>query len=147
MKSLIRWEPLRELVDMGSLFDRFFGRDLMLERPIWGDRAWSPAIDLYDQKDRLVVKAELPGIEKKDVKVSVDGDILSIKGEVNQEQETKDKDYYYSERTYGSFYRTVALPVAVQKDKVKASYRDGILTIDLPKGEEAKPKEIEIQVQ
>ncbi len=150
MTNLVRWEPFRELVNIGNVFDRFFGQNLTHQRPtpgLLGDGSWSPAIDLYDKKDRLVVKAELPGIDKKDVKVSVDGDTLSIRGETKKEQEVKEKDCYYSERSFGSFYRTVSLPVAVQKDKVKASYKNGVLTIDLPKNEEAKSKETEIQVQ
>jgi len=150
MANLIPWEPFREMVEIGNIFDRFFGRNLAQRRPrlgLFGDGFWSPAIDVYDQKDCLVVKAELPGIDKKDVKVSIDGDVLSIRGEIKKEQEVKEKDYYYSERAYGSFYRTLPLPVAVQKEKVKASYKDGILTIELPKSEEAISKETDIQVE
>lgn len=144
MNSLIRWEPLNELANMGSMFDRLFGRDLLWGK---GNGAWSPAVDLYDKKDKLVVKAELPGIDKKDLKVNVEGDVLSIRGEVRKEEEIQEKDYYYSEIGYGSFYRAIQLPVEVKKDQIKASYKDGILTIDLPKGEEVKPKEIEIKVE
>lgn len=150
MRNLVPWEPFRELVDFGSVFDRFFGRNLAHRRPamgLLGAGGWSPTLDVYDEKDRLVVKAELPGIEKKDIKVSVDGDILSIKGEARKENEAKEKDYYCCERAYGSFYRAVSLPVAVEKEKVKASHRDGILTIDLPKSKEATSKETDIPVQ
>jgi HSP20 family protein len=149
MANLIPWEPFRELADIGSIFDRFFGR-MARRRPALGlfaEGFWSPAIDVYDQKDRIVVKAELPGIDKKNVKVSVDGDVLSIRGETKKAQEVKEKDYYYSERAYGSFYRTLPLPAAVQKEKVKASYKDGILTIELPKTKEATSKETDIQIE
>jgi len=150
MANLIPWQPFRELLDIGTIFDRFFGRNLTQGRfgqGLFGDGFWSPAIDVYDSEDRLVVKAELPGIDKKDVKVSIDGDILSIKGENKKEQEVKEKDYYYRERAYGSFYRTLPLRVAVKKEKVKASYKDGILTIELPKSEEATSKETDIQIE
>ena len=150
MRNLVLWEPFREPADFGSIFDRFFGTNLAHRRPALGlleDGVWSPVIDVYDEKDRLVVKAELPGIEKKDVKVSVDGDILSIKGEARKENEAKEKDYYCCERAYGSFYRAIPLPVAVEKEKVKASHKDGILTIDLPKTKEATSKETDISVQ
>jgi len=148
MANLIPWGPFREMADIGTIFDRFFGRNLaQLRRGVFGDRFWAPPIDVYDHKDYLIVKAELPGIDKKDVKVSVDGNILTIKGETKKEQEVKEKDYYYSERAYGSFYRTLPLPVAVQKEKVKASYKDGILTIELLKSKEARSKDIEIRGQ
>jgi len=150
MANLIPWEPFREMLDIGNIFDRFFGRNLVPRRlgmGLFGDGIRYPAIEVYDRKDHLVVKAELPGIDKKDLKVSLDGDILSIKGETKKEQEIKEKDYYYSERAYGSFYRTLPLPMGVQKDKTKASYKDGILTIELPKNEEAKSKETDIEVE
>ncbi len=148
MANLIPWEPFTEMADIGTIFDRFFGRNLaQLRRGFFGDGFWAPAVEVYDQKDQLIVKAELPGIDKKDVKVSVDGNILTIRGETKKEQEVREKDYYYSERAYGSFYRTLRLPVTVQKEKVKASYKDGILTIELPKSKEARAEDIEIQDQ
>ena len=149
MANLIPWEPFRELVDIGTIFDRFFSRMARRTRALglWGEGFWSPAIDVYDQNDRILVKAELPGIDKKNVKVSVDGDILTIRGKTKKAQEVKEKDYYYSERAYGSFYRTLPLPVAVEKEKVKASYKDGILTIELPKTKEATSKENDIQIE
>ena len=150
MANLVRWEPFRELVDIGDIFDRFLGQNLAHRRPalgLLGDGGWSPAIDVYDEKDRLVVKAELPGIDKKDVKVSLDGDTLSIKGEARKEQEAKEKDYYWSERAYGSFHRAISLPVAVEREKATASHKDGILTVDLPKTVEAKSKETDIPIQ
>ncbi len=150
MANLVRWEPFRELVDIGDIFDRVLGRNLDDRRPVLGllrDGVWSPVIDVYDEKDRLVVKAELPGIDKKDVKVSIDGDTLSIKGEARKEQEAKEKDYYWSERAYGSFHRAISLPVPVEKEKATASHKDGILTVDLPKTKEVKSKETDIPIQ
>ena len=150
MANLIPWEPFRELVDMGNIFHRFFGRTLTQLRPalgLLGNRFRLPAMDVYDREDHIVIKAELPGIDKKNIKVRVEGDILSIKGETEKEQEVKKKDYYCCERAYGSFYRTLSLPVAVEKRKVKASCKDGILTIELPKSKEARSKETDIQVE
>jgi len=150
MANLIPREPFRELVDIGNIFDRFFGRTLAQLRPpfgLLGEGFRFPAMDVYDRKDHIVVKAEVPGIDKKNIKVRVEGNILSIRGETKKEQEVKKKDYYCCERAYGSFYRTISLPAAVEKEKVKASYRDGILTIELPKSKEAKSKETDIQIE
>lgn len=150
MANLIPYRPFRELLDLEKVFDRFFDHGLFLRKPsldLWGNGAWSPAIDIRDKKDRLVVKAELPGIEKKDLSVKVDGDTLTIKRESKKEQEAKEKDYYYTERSYGSFSRTVSLPTAVQKQETKASYKDGILTVELPKSKETLSKETDIPIQ
>lgn len=147
MRNLVRWEPFKELATVSDIFERFLGRSLKPTFSLLQDGFWSPAVDVYDKKDRLVAKVELPGIDKKDVKINIDGDVLNIKGEVRKEQETKEKDCYYSERAYGNFSRSILLPVVVQKEKAKASYKDGILTIDLPKSEDVKSKEIEIEVK
>jgi HSP20 family protein len=106
----------------------------------------SPAVDMYDKKDEIVVKAEVPGVEKENINISLTEDKLTIKGEIKKEEEVKEEDYYYSERSYGSFVRTLTLPAKVQEDKVKASFSNGILEIHLPKAEESKPKEIKIGV-
>jgi len=150
MANLIPREPFRELVDIGNIFDRFFGRTLAQLRPpiaLLGEGFRFPAMDVYDRKDHIVVKAEVPGIDKKNIKVRVEGNILSIRGETKKEQEVKKKEYYCCERAYGSFYRTIPLPGAVEKEKVKASYKDGILTIELPKSKKAKAKETDIQIE
>jgi len=150
MANLIPREAFTELVDIGNIFDRFFGRTLAQLRPtlgLFGDGFRLPAMDVYDRKDHIVVKAEVPGIDKKNIKVRVEGNILSIRGETKKEREAKKKDYYCCERAYGSFYRTIPLPVAVEKEKVKASYKDGILTIELPKTKEATSKETDIQIE
>lgn len=150
MADLVPWEPFRELEDMGRMVNRIFGKSLLQRRPaldVLERGAWSPAVDIYDKKDSLVVKVEIPGADKKDVKLSVEGDVLNIRGEIEKEQETGEKDYYCCERTYGSFYRAVSLPVAVQRDKIKASFKNGIVTINLPKTKEAQLKEINIEIE
>jgi HSP20 family protein len=142
-QGMERWDPFREVNDlqheMNRMFDGFFGRSLA------GERTWAPAVDIFENKDDLVVTVEVPGMSEKDIQVSITGDLLSIKGE-RQAGMPKDEGVYRGERWFGRFERTVSLPYAVQTDKVKASYRDGVLTINLPKAEELKPKAIKIDV-
>jgi len=107
---------------------------------------WTPALDVYDEKDNFVVKAELPGLKKEDIDINVHNGVLTISGERKQEAERKEGQTFRSERYFGRFQRSVTLPAAVDVTKVKASYKDGILSIDLPKAEEAKPKQIAISV-
>ena len=107
---------------------------------------WTAALDLHEDKDNFVVKADLPGMKREDIEVSLHEGSLSISGERKSEEKHKDADVYRAERFYGRFQRTVALPVPVAADKVKASYKDGVLTITLPKTEEAKPKHIDVNV-
>jgi HSP20 family protein len=146
-KDLSKWEPMRELMEMEDAFDRIFPGSLRLRRALLRGQAWSPAIDLFEKKESLVIKAELPGIEKKDLHVTVEGDVLTIKGERKQEEEISQGDYYRSERVFGSFSRSISLPAAVEKDKIKASFNDGILTIELQKSKETIAKEVQIETQ
>jgi HSP20 family protein len=137
--------------DMERMFEDFLGRRLL---PFWPERWWpaarmkiaTPAVDLYDEKDDIVVKAELPGMEKDNIEVNLSDRRLTIKGEKRQEEEVKKAGYYRSERSYGSFVRTLELPREVQTDKVKADFKNGILMIRLPKTEEAKKKETKVKV-
>lgn len=144
-------EPSPWELDMDRMFEDFLGRRL---RPFWPERWWSaaateittPAVDLYEEKDDIVVKAELPGMEKDDIEVNLSDNRLTIKGEKTQEEEVKKEGYYRSERSYGSFVRTLELPREVQTDKIKAAFKNGILEIRLPKTEEAKKKETKVKV-
>lgn len=144
-RSVERWDPFRDLSDiqseMNRLFDTFFGRPVRI-----GDRVWAPRVDVSETKDELVVSAELPGVNEKEVQVSITGDLLTIKGERNQEQETKDENYHRLERFYGKFERNIPLPIPIESGKVKAMYRNGVLEIHLPKAEQVKPKEVKIEV-
>jgi HSP20 family protein len=106
-----------------------------------------PAVDMYDKADEIVVKAEVPGIDKKNIKISVSGNILTIKGEMKKEEEVKEEDYYFSERSYGSFSRSLTLPAKVVESKISAEFKDGILEVHLPKASESKPKEIRVEVK
>lgn len=145
--KLDRWQPFRGLSDvqneMSRMFDSVFGNPTALAM---GERMWAPLCDVWETKDDVVVSLELPGVSEKDVKVSITGDLLTIKGERRWQDAQKDDGYHRVERVYGKFERTVELPVSVQPDKAKASYRDGVLTVTLAKAEELEPREIKIDV-
>jgi HSP20 family protein len=106
---------------------------------------WNPVVDIYDNDDNIVIKAELPGIDKEGIEIDVKGRVLTLKGERSSENEVKDDNYYRRERTFGKFERAFTLPADVDPDKIKADYKDGVLKIDIPKPEEQKPRQITIQ--
>jgi HSP20 family protein len=132
---------LREAMD--RLFDDAFTRPLNLSGNTWS----VPAVDMYQTDNEVVVKAALPGIKADEVQIHVTGDLLTIKGEVKQENETKEKAYHIREQRWGSFERALALPIQVVADKAKADFENGVLTITLPKAEEVKPKTISIKTK
>ena len=146
--SIIPWKPIDELTtmrrDLDSLWDRFFPEKPFHER--FTTYEWLPPIDLTDTKDKFVVKAELPGLEAKDVEITLTDDILTIKGEKKEENEEKDEHHFFVERYAGTFERRIKLPTLVKTGKVDATFDKGVLTIKLPKSEEAKTKEIKIKV-
>jgi HSP20 family protein len=129
--------------EVGRLFDGFFS-DFDGEGN--SVASWSPRADVSENNEAYVIKVELPGVNKNDVKITLCENVLTIKGEKKQEKEEKDHNFHRIERSYGSFERSFSLPSGVKGDKIDAAYRDGILTITLPKVEEAKPKEIEVKV-
>jgi HSP20 family protein len=136
MQSLMPWTGMSTLRrDMDRLFDRFFERRWD-EMPLLGE--WAPSLDVSETKDALVVKAEIPGIDPKDIEVSLQEGLLTIKGEKKQEKEEKDERHHLIERSYGAFARSVRLPVGVEGSKVQASFKDGLLTVTLPKTPAAK---------
>jgi HSP20 family protein len=118
-----------------------FGRSFL---PGW--RSF-PSIDMYEEKDRYIVKAEVPGVEKDDVHVSVTDNVLLIRGETKKEESAREQDYYYSERYVGSFSRSIPLPSTVKADQIKATFKNGVLTLEIPKAKEALEKEIKIEVK
>ena len=158
--SIIRWTPVRDVTpwnvsDLTSEFAQMQREiDRMFDRFVQGGNVadstsstWLPAVDIGENDHGYEVLVELPGIKKDDVKITVANDVLTIKGEKKLEKETKAKNVHRSERCYGSFQRSFVLPTMVQSEKIEASYNDGILTIMLPKMEEAKPKQIEVKVK
>ncbi|HKJ39225.1 MAG TPA: Hsp20/alpha crystallin family protein [Anaerolineales bacterium] len=148
MSNLIRWEPAREMMSLRDAMDRLF--DDAFTRPLSIRDGWSasvPAIDMYQTDDDVIVKAALPGIKSDEVQINVNGEMLTLKGEVKQDQEMEEKAWHIREQRYGSFERSVALPTAVVADKAKADFENGILIITLPKAEEVKPKTITVKTK
>jgi len=143
MSNLTRWEPVREMMTLREAMDRLF--DDAFTRPL-GPSGLSaiPAIDLLQTTDEVVVKAALPGLEAEDVQISVNADMLTLRGEFKREEEQKDATYHILERRSGTFERSIRLPADVQTDKAKADFENGVLTITLPKAEAVKPKTITI---
>jgi HSP20 family protein len=150
--SLVRWNPTRELAawpsdlftmqrDINRMFDNFFRGDAATLA------AWTPAVDIAESDDDYVVKVELPGVKKDDVKITVEANTLTIRGEKKQEREAKKENYHSVERSFGAFERSFTLPATIQSDRISAAYADGILTVMLPKSTEAKPKQIEVKVK
>lgn len=146
--ELIPWRPFGELGSVRSEMDRFWNRVFgqgALSRS--ASEEWAPSVDISETKDSFVVKAELPGLEAKDIHVSISGDLLTIKGEKKKEEEDKDEHHHCVERYYGSFQRTFRVPANIKADKIDAAFDKGVLKVTLPKTEEAKKKEIEVKVK
>jgi len=152
--AIQRWRPWDELREMERHMDEMTRHPLMMgARPlVWWrvpteELGWTPSVEVYEKGDNFVVRAELPGMKKEELDISVLGDTLTIKGERKTESEVKEEDYYRCELCYGKFSRSVALPTAVEAGKVEANYENGILQITLPKAKEAKPKKIEVKIK
>ncbi len=147
MSNLIRWEPAREMMTLREAMDRLF--DDAFTRPLsLSGNNWSiPAVDMYQTDNEVVVKAALPGIKADEVQINVTGEVITLKGEIKQENESKEKAYHIREQRWGAFERSLVLPTEVVADKAKADFENGILTITLPKAEEVKPKTINIKTK
>lgn len=145
MASLVRWDPFREISilqdRMNRLFEDFFGRE---EKGVVGT-VWSPLADLREETDEFVATVELPGMLREDIHVEVENNLLTVSGERRFEHEDKRDRYHRIERAYGRFHRSWQLPSTVDSEKVSAEYRDGVLTVHLPKSEAAKPRRIEVK--
>lgn len=154
--KLTRWDPFNEMAllseNLNKIFNRFFDEGLLSpKKSMFRDELfrgkWSPDVDIYETKDSIIVKADLPGIQKDKVKVEVKDNVLTIRGERKEEKEINGNNVYRVERQYGEFYRSFSLPGKVDASKIKAKYKDGILEVTLPKPEEAKGKEIKVEVE
>lgn len=147
MSTITRWEPFRGLSTLqdqvNRLFDDSFGRAHTGQADL---AAWSPAVDIHEAENELVVKADLPGLQEKDIDIRVENNTLSIRGERKFEREVNEENYLRVERTYGSFTRSFSLPNTIHTEGIRADYHDGVLTVHLPKREETKPKQIKIGV-
>jgi HSP20 family protein len=145
MSNLVRWEPFREMLSLRDAVDRLLA-DSFVRTSDWFSEG-VPAIDMYETRDAVVVKATLPGVKPEDVEIKLTGDVLSIRGEMKEEVETNDRNYHCRERRYSSFNRSIGLPVSVVADKASAEFENGILTLTLPKSEESKPKVITVKAK
>lgn len=145
--ELSTWTPFDRLTTLRDDLNRLFDFSLSSSTRDAGlFSGWSPALDVHQDKDNVFVKCELPGLKKEEIEISLHDGMLSISGERKNESVKKEGESFRSERFFGKFHRSVALPTAVETGKVKAAYKDGILTVTLPKSEEAKPKQIEVNV-
>jgi HSP20 family protein len=145
MATLDRWEPFRGSspdAQLNRLFNDFFGRTSQEQNLT----TWAPAVDIYESEHELVVKADLPDVKLEDLDIRVENNILTIRGERKFEKKSEDKNYLRVERAYGSFARSFSLANTVNIDAIKADYKDGVLTLSVPKREEAKPKQIKVNV-
>jgi len=146
-RDLMEWRPFREVSrlrrEMDRFWDDYFGSGRRGLQPLQAE--FAPAVDVTETAEAIVVKAEVPGMDAKDINISITGDVLTIKGEKKSEREEKEENYHIVERSYGSFSRSLALPGAVKVDKIEAKYDKGVLTVTCPKKEEVKPKAIEIK--
>jgi len=145
--SIIRYNPANEVASiynrLGSVFnDPFF-------KPFFGNtenemKAWHPMVDIFEEKDQIIVKADLPGVKKEDISIDVDNRILTLKGERSYEDEVKEENFVRRERSFGSFQRSFTLPADISTDDIKAEFKEGILKISIPMPQEKKAKQIEI---
>lgn len=144
--NIIRWTPFRDLVTvrekMNDIFEEAFTsrgeeKDMVAS-------TWTPSVDIYENENELVLSAEAPGIEDKDIEIKIENNTLSIQGERKIEKETKEENYHRIERSYGSFYRSFTLPTNINQDNIKAEYDNGVLRISMPKKPELKPKKVKV---
>jgi HSP20 family protein len=147
MMDLIQWNPLREMVSLRERMNRLFD-DSWFRTDGYGDDVamgmWSPAVDMFEKNDHLVIKAELPGMEKKDINLDLKDGVLTLRGERKHENQVQDENFYRREMSYGKFVRTFSLPSDVDSEKIKAEFQNGLLTIEVPKPEQHKPKQITV---
>jgi len=149
--AIVRWEPFRDLQAVQERLNRVFD-EAFRGVPRGGDDewalggSWAPSVDIFEHEGNLVLKAELPGVDPKDVDVRVENNVLTLRGERKFETEVKKEKYHRVERAYGTFSRSFTLPNVVDTEKIKAEYKDGVLQVTLPQREEAKPKQIQVSV-
>lgn len=147
--AVVKWDPFRDLISIQDRMNRLFEQTLTRSRGEEGVSAttWTPAVDIYETADMIVMKAELPGVAREDIQIQIDGNTLTLRGERRFAKDVQEESYLRIERAYGSFHRSFTLPAGVQQDRVRALFKDGVLELSLPKAEEAKPKKIAIDVR
>ncbi len=145
--AVIKWDPFRDLNILQDRMNRLFedaGRGIRRSDEPASTTIWSPAVDIYETEGEIVVQAELPGMDRKDISLNLENNVLTIRGDRQFKKETKEDNYHRIERSYGGFSRSFSIPTTVDEDKIRADYKDGVLRIALPKKEQAKPKQIQI---
>src|SRR5215470_18012792 len=144
--SISRWDPFRDLGLLQDRMNRLFddaGRGWRNDELV-ATTSWSPSVDIFETEGEIVVKAELPGMDRKDIILHLESNVLTLRGERKFEKETKDENYHRIERSYGNFSRSFSIPATVDEEQIRADYKDGVLKIVLPKKEQARPKQIKI---
>ena len=147
--NLVKWDPFRELEDVSSRLNRIFGRPALhtgSDHEMMAVADWMPSVDISETDNAYLIKGEIPGVKKEDVKVTIQDGMLTIQGERKQEKEEKNKKFHRVECSYGSFVRSFRVPDDADESGVKAEFKDGMLNVTLPKSEKAKPKSINVTV-
>jgi HSP20 family protein len=145
--NLVKWNPMREMETLQNRINRLFDGNFFPSFSLDDDMSlgnWRPVVDIYENEDTVVVKAELPGVDKKDIKVDLKDGVLTLSGERSHEKEVKEENYYRKERAFGKFHRSFNVPADIDPDKIKAEFKDGVLNVEIPKPEEKKPKKIAV---
>jgi len=144
--ELVRFNPWNDVWNMNNRFNRIFGSTFAPARILKEDRdsVWRPAVDIYEEENGVALKAELPGIDKKDISINVKDGVLTLSGERTVENETEERNYYRRERTYGKFQRLFTLPEGVSAEEITADFKDGVLKVHIPKAAVEEPKKITI---
>ncbi len=145
--AITKWDPFRDIMVLRDRMNRLF--EDLVSSPKFEDSdiiqsTWSPAVDIYETENELVLTAELPGVNEKDVEIKVEDNTLSLRGERKFEKETREENYHRIERAYGSFYRSFSLPNYVDQEKISAEYENGLLKVHMPKKAEVKPRKVKI---
>ena len=148
--TIVRWDPFRNMTTLQDRINRVFDEAANRSKDYDDEMSkcdWRPIVDIFDTEKAIVINAELPGVTREDITLDVKENILSLKGERKSSEEVKKENYYRMERCFGSFERAFTLPSAVDQEKIKANFKDGILRIEIPKPEEKRPKQISINVE
>ena len=147
--AIVRWDPFRDVAALQDRINRIFSESFGRSRDIDDEVSlydWRPPVDIYETADGIVLKIELPGVNKEDVSVEVKDNVLTLKGERLLDPEIKDEHYYRKERSFGKFNRSFSLQESIKPDSIKASFKDGVLTVEVPRAEEEKPKQITVNI-
>ena len=147
MTSITRWDPFQNLASLQDQVNRLFDTSFQGRSDSSALTAWAPAVDIYETENELVLKADLPDINEKDLDVRIENNMLTIRGERKFEQKVKEDNYLRIERTYGSFSRSFSLPNTVSTEGIKAEYKNGVLTVELAKRAESKPKQVKVNIK